>query len=78
MSKPVFTALQVLGMVLTAVFGQAAIRSLFNHDTTQLWGIVDWVPGGWGGRLAALVVLTAASVVFAGWAHDNRREKDTA
>lgn len=74
MSKSVFTMLQILGMAATVVFGQAVIRSLIDHDARQLWGIVDWVPGGWGGRLAALVVLTAASVVFAGWAHTHRGE----
>ena len=74
MSKSVFTMLQILGMVATVAFGQAVIRSLFDHDARQLWGIVDWVPGGWGGRLAALVVLTAAAVVLAGWAHNHRGE----
>ncbi|WP_031465124.1 hypothetical protein [Sciscionella sediminilitoris] len=73
MSKTGYTTLQILGMVVTIVFAQAAIRSLFDHSARQLWGAVDWVPGGWGGRLAALLVVTLVGVVLAGWAHDRAK-----
>ncbi|WP_275295235.1 hypothetical protein [Amycolatopsis sp. La24] len=75
MSKGGYSAVQIVGMVLTVVSAQAAIRSFFDHDARQLWGVLDWVPGGWGGQLAALVVLTLAGVVLAGWAHDRTKEK---
>jgi hypothetical protein len=33
--------LQVIGMVATIVFAQAAICSPFDHTSSQLWGAVD-------------------------------------
>lgn len=68
-----YLALQILGMVMVVVTAQAAIRSLFNHTATQLWGVFDWVPGGWAGRLVALVLVAAVGVVLAGWAHDRAK-----
>ncbi|MFE0022485.1 hypothetical protein [Amycolatopsis sp. NPDC059021] len=74
MHKGGYVALQILGMVTTVVFAQAAIRGLFDHTSATLWGALDWVPGGWGGRLLVLVFLTAAGVVLAGWAHDRQKQ----
>ncbi|WP_028926750.1 hypothetical protein [Pseudonocardia acaciae] len=76
MNKGGYIGLQILGMVATVVFAQAAIRTLFDHASVQLWGALGWVPGGWIGRLAVLVVLTAAGVVLAGWAHDRWSHRD--
>ncbi|KZB88645.1 hypothetical protein [Amycolatopsis regifaucium] len=70
MAKGGYPGLRVLGMVVIAVFAQAAIRGLFDHSATQLWGAFDWVPGEWGGRLIVFSLLTAAGVVLAGWAHE--------
>lgn len=75
MSKGGYSAVQIVGMVITVVCAQAAIRSFFDHDARPLWGAFDWVPGGWGGQLAALVVLTLAGTALAGWAHDRAKEK---
>ncbi len=55
-------------------FAQAAIRSLFDHSATQLWGAFGWVPGEWGGRLIVFLLLAAAGVVLAGWAHDRGKQ----
>lgn len=74
MNKGGYVALQIVGMVLLVFSAQAGIRSLFNHDASQLWGLLDWVPGDWSGRLVALVLLAAAGAVLAGWAND-RSEK---
>jgi hypothetical protein len=73
MHKGGYLALQILGMVTVVVTAQAAIRSLFNHTATQLWGAVDWVPGGWIGRLVFLILVAAVGVVLAGWAHDRAK-----
>ncbi|WP_163509748.1 hypothetical protein [Fodinicola acaciae] len=73
MNRGGYLALQIVGMVTVIVAAQAAIRSLFNHAQTQLWGVLDWVPGGWGGRLVVLVLVAAAGVVLAGWAHDQAK-----
>ncbi|WP_414938758.1 hypothetical protein [Amycolatopsis sp. cmx-11-51] len=70
MSKGGCLGLRILGMVAVAVFAQAAIRSLFDHSATQLWGAFDWVPGECGGRLIVFLLLAAAGTVLAGWAHD--------
>ncbi|MFD9892689.1 hypothetical protein ACFWY9_25380 [Amycolatopsis sp. NPDC059027] len=74
MRKGGYVALQILGMATTVVFAQAVIRSLLDHAVTPLWGALDWLPGGWGGRLIVLVLLTLVGVVLAGWAHDRQKE----
>ncbi|MFC4086083.1 hypothetical protein [Amycolatopsis samaneae] len=74
MHKGGYVALQILGMVITIVFAQAAIRSLFDHTSAPLWGALDGIPGGWGGRLVVLLLLTAVGVVLAGWAHDRQKK----
>ncbi|MFK0245413.1 hypothetical protein ACIQUM_11990 [Amycolatopsis azurea] len=74
MGKGGYLGVQIFGMVAVAVFGQAAIRSLFDHSATQLWGAFDWVPGAWGGRLIVFLLLAAAGVVLAGWAHDRAKQ----
>ena len=73
MNKGGYVAAQVLGMVVTVVFAQASIRSLVDHSSSPLWGALDWAPGGWGGRLAVLVLCTAAGAVLTGWAHDRQK-----
>ncbi|WP_406637817.1 hypothetical protein [Amycolatopsis sp. WGS_07] len=75
MSKGGYSAVQIAGMVITVVCAQAAIRSFFDHDARQLWGAFDWVPGGWGGQLVALLILTLAGMLLAGWAHDRAKAK---
>ncbi|AUI58584.1 hypothetical protein [Amycolatopsis sp. BJA-103] len=74
MTKGGYLGLQILGMVAVAAFAQAAIRSLFDHSAAQLWGAFEWVPGGWGGRLIVFLLLAAAGVVLAGWAHDRGKQ----
>lgn len=74
MSKGGYTAVQTVGMVLMVVCAQAAIRSFFDHGARQLWGAFSWVPGGWGGQLAALLVLTFAGMVLAGWGYDRAKK----
>ncbi|OXM45812.1 hypothetical protein [Amycolatopsis alba] len=74
MSKGGWQGLQIVGMVIVAVFAQASIRSLFDHSATQLWGAFDWVPGEWGGRLLVFLLLAAAGLVLAGWAHDRGKQ----
>ncbi|MFC9255355.1 hypothetical protein ACFWMR_33580 [Amycolatopsis thailandensis] len=74
MGKGGWLGTQIVGMVAVAVFAQAAIRSLFDHSATQLWGAFDWVPGEWGGRLIVFLLLAAVGVVLAGWAHDRGKQ----
>ncbi|MBB5857802.1 hypothetical protein ACFQ05_19525 [Amycolatopsis umgeniensis] len=74
MSKGGWLGLQIFGMVAVAVFAQAAIRGLFDHSATQLWGAFDWVPGEWAGRLIVFLLLAAAGVVLAGWAYDRGKQ----
>lgn len=75
MSKGGYSAVQITGMVITVVSAQAAIRSFFDHSARQFWGAFDWVPGGWGGQLVALLVLTLIGVCITGWAHDRTKTK---
>ncbi|MGW4244754.1 hypothetical protein [Nocardia sp. NPDC004722] len=70
MNKQTYIGLQITGMVLTVIGAQAAIRTLFDHHNSPLWGALDWTPGGWVGRLVALAVIICAAVLLAGWAHD--------
>ncbi|PXX66883.1 hypothetical protein DFR70_103638 [Nocardia tenerifensis] len=65
MGKNVWVGLQIVGMVLMVASAQAVIRLLIDHRKSQVWGLLDWVPGGWGGQLAVLVVLAAGGAVLA-------------
>ncbi|WP_405167487.1 hypothetical protein OG203_21910 [Nocardia sp. NBC_01499] len=65
MGKNVWVGLQIVGMVLTVASAQAVIRLLIDHRKSQVWGLLDWVPGGWGGQLAVLVVIAAGGAVLA-------------
>lgn len=75
MSKGGYTAVQTVGMVVTVVCAQAAIRSFFDHDARQLWGAFDWVPGGWTGQLVALIVLTLVGIAIASWGANRAKAK---
>jgi len=75
MGKGGYAAVQTVGMVVTIVCAQAAIRSFFDQGAHQLWGAFSWVPGGWGGQLAALLVLGFAGMVLAGWAFDQAKKR---
>ncbi|WP_280428778.1 hypothetical protein, partial [Nocardia brasiliensis] len=57
MGKNAWIGVQVVGMVVLVASAQAVIRLLIDHRKSQLWGLFDWVPGGWLGELAGLVVL---------------------
>ncbi|WP_409462762.1 hypothetical protein [Amycolatopsis sp. GA6-003] len=75
MSKGGYSAVQIVGMVITVVCAQAAIRSFFDHEARQLWGAFAWVPGGWGGQLVALLVLVFVGMAITSWAHDRAKTK---
>ncbi|WP_033288769.1 hypothetical protein [Amycolatopsis jejuensis] len=75
MSKGAYGAVQAAGMVITIVSAQAVIRSFFDRDDAQLWGIFGWVPGGWAGQLVVLLVLALAGMGLAGWAFDRAKTK---
>ncbi|RDI44502.1 hypothetical protein [Nocardia mexicana] len=76
MNKGSYVGLQVAGMVVTVVFAQAALRQLFDHEKSQLWGVFDWIPGGWSVRFVALLLVTAVGVLLAGWANDKVKQHD--
>ncbi|MFI6042978.1 hypothetical protein ACIA8C_15160 [Nocardia sp. NPDC051321] len=65
MAKNVWVGLQIVGMVLVVASAQAVIRLLIDHSKSQVWGLLDWVPGGWGGQIVMLVVLAAAGAILA-------------
>lgn len=65
MAKNVWVGLQIVGMVLVVASAQAAIRLLIDHSKSQVWGLLDWVPGGWGGQLVVLVMLAAGGAILA-------------
>ncbi|MGW4842281.1 hypothetical protein [Nocardia brasiliensis] len=70
MGKNAWIGVQVVGMVVLVASAQAVIRLLIDHRKSQLWGLFDWMPGGWLGELAGLVVLAALGAVLAGRAND--------
>lgn len=41
MPKGAYLVLQIVGMVITIVFAQAAIRSVIDPSVRQLWGVVE-------------------------------------
>ncbi|MFI6171342.1 hypothetical protein ACIBCN_31515 [Nocardia sp. NPDC051052] len=65
MAKNVWVGLQIVGMVLVVASAQAVIRLLIDHSKSQVWGLLDWAPGGWGGQIVVLVVLAAAGAILA-------------
>ncbi|WP_280262563.1 hypothetical protein [Nocardia wallacei] len=76
MSKGTYVGLQVAGMILMVFFAQAALRQLFDHEKSQLWGMFDWLPGGWSVRFIAMLLLTAVGVLLAGWADDKAKRHE--
>ncbi|MBF6329497.1 hypothetical protein [Nocardia transvalensis] len=74
MGKGTYTGMQIAGMVVMIVCAQAAIRNLFDHHKSPLWGALNWVPGGWGGQVAVLVLVAALGAILAGWAHDKTKQ----
>lgn len=69
MRKGGFTAVEAVGMVITALASQAMIRGLLDPDTELWWGILGWVPGGTAGQMAFLALIALVAVVSGGWAH---------
>ncbi|MFI9406167.1 hypothetical protein [Nocardia sp. NPDC052316] len=69
MGKNAWVGLQIVGIVVMVASAQAVIRLLIDHSKSQVWGLLDWVPGGWGGQLTVLVVLAAAGALLAGRAN---------
>ncbi|MEU7138972.1 hypothetical protein ABZ942_05945 [Nocardia sp. NPDC046473] len=65
MGKNVWVGLQIVGMVLLVASAQAVIRLVIDHRKSQVWGLLDWVPGGWGGQLVVLVVLATGGGILA-------------
>ncbi|MFI6997413.1 hypothetical protein [Nocardia sp. NPDC050175] len=65
MGKNVWVGLQIVGMVLLVASAQAVLRLFIDHRKSQVWGVLDWVPGGWGGQLVVLVVLATCGGILA-------------
>ncbi|MGW5861675.1 hypothetical protein ACWFRJ_05805 [Streptomyces sp. NPDC055239] len=72
MRKAGLTALEAVGMAMTALAAQAVIRGLLDQDTEVLWGGFGWVPGGRTGQLVLLGFIALIAVVSGGWAHTRR------
>ncbi|WP_225727751.1 MULTISPECIES: hypothetical protein [unclassified Nocardia] len=73
MNKNVWLGVQIVSAVLMVVCAQAAIRQLFHHGSSQIWGLLDWVPGGWTGQVVALVLISAVGAVLSGLAHSRTK-----
>lgn len=65
-----FDVLQVVGAVLTVLGAQGAIRLLVDHANT---GLLGWLGAGFAGTLIGFLVVAAAGIVLAGWAHDRAK-----
>ncbi|MFD8094039.1 hypothetical protein [Streptomyces malaysiensis] len=65
-------ALEAVGMVITALAGQAVIHGLLDQDSEPLWGIFSGVPGGLAGQLVLLGFIALVAMVSGGWAHTRR------
>ncbi|MGY0066961.1 hypothetical protein ACWZEH_09020 [Streptomyces sp. QTS137] len=76
MRKGGYTALEAVGMVITALAAQGMIRALLNQGSEPLWGILNRVPGGPTGRMVLLGFIALVALVSGGWAH-TRRAPDT-
>ncbi|GAA4915802.1 hypothetical protein ACFPM3_21890 [Streptomyces coeruleoprunus] len=61
-----YDVVQILGMILMAVFGQGLVRLLIDHDHR---GLLGWLPGGLAPALAAYGVLTVAGIALTAWAY---------
>ncbi|MCM6778075.1 hypothetical protein NDR87_31800 [Nocardia sp. CDC159] len=48
------------------VDAEAGVRQLVDHHGPRLWGLLDWVPGGWLGHVLVLlaIALVTGSVVW--------------
>lgn len=68
-----YVALEVVGLVITALAAQTVIRGLLDQDSEVLWGIVNWVPGGRTGRLVLLGFIALVGMVAGGWAHTRQK-----
>ena len=64
-----YVAALVVGMVLLAFGGQAAIRLLLDGSQS-----LPWIPGGFAVELVVYVVLALAGAVLARWGADNARK----
>ncbi|GAA5098650.1 hypothetical protein [Nocardia iowensis] len=73
MGKNVWVGLQVVGIVLLVASAQAVIRLLIDHRKSQVWGLLDWVPGGWTGQLAVLIGIAAVGAVLADRANNKAK-----
>ncbi|GAA1675447.1 hypothetical protein [Streptomyces yatensis] len=73
MRKGGYAALEAVGLVITALAAQTVIRGLLDRDSEVLWGILDWVPGGFTGRLILLGCIALLGTVAGGWAHTRQR-----
>ncbi|MFJ8309870.1 MULTISPECIES: hypothetical protein [unclassified Streptomyces] len=65
-----YDVLQIVGAVVMVVCAQAAFRLLVDHDNH---GLLGWIPGGFPAVLIAYLVLLAAGVLLAGWAHGHAK-----
>jgi hypothetical protein len=78
MHKRRYVAAQITGAAVMVFGTQAVIRLLFNHHRSPIWGVLDWLPGGWGGQAAAFAALVALGVLLAGWADDRIKAGEAA
>lgn len=77
MRKGGCTALEAVGMVVTALAAQGMIRALLNQGSSEpLWGVLDRAPGGLTGRMILLGLIALVATVAGGWAH-TRKEPTT-
>lgn len=67
------TALEAVGMVITALAAQGMIRALPNQGSEPLWGALDRVPGGLTGQMICLGLIALAATVSGDWAHTRRQ-----
>lgn len=72
------TALEAVGLVITALTAQAVIRGLLDPESELLWGAFEQVPGGRGGHLVLLGSIALVATLSVGWAHtrDDRTPAD--
>jgi len=64
-----YIAALVIGMVLLAFGGQAAIRLLLDGSQS-----LPWLPGGFAVELIVYVLIALAGAVLAGWGADRARK----
>ncbi|UNO42376.1 hypothetical protein [Streptomyces sp. MST-110588] len=66
-----YSVWQVVGMALTVLGAQGAIRLLFDHGN---YGLLGWAPGGFGAHLTGHLAAVGIGIALAGWA-DSRRKR---